>query len=179
MAGWKTGISSGLVLLLCMLCSCASDPGFTAYRQGMFYGTEALQNGDNATALQQFLKASQGEPDKRMPLALAGQAAYQLGDYGNASQYLARAATLDPNQSSPAYVIISGYQALIAYREGRRDEGMAALAYYLKLYRHSYPDRSLEAVSRMYDTGDINIPALEMLINQEMLRYEKEFSEFD
>jgi len=172
MQRWKAGIA-GAIVIISLLCSCATDPGFADYRQGMFHGTDALANGDYRSALQQFLKASQGEPDKPMPLALAGQAAYQSGDYGGATRYLAQAASLDPNQSSLAYVIITGYQSLIAFREGRRQEGMSALAYYIKLYKNSYPDQSLERVELMYQSGDINIAGLELLINQQMNRYEK------
>lgn len=158
---------------MCLISSCATDPGFANYREGMFQGTDALANGDYQNALQQFLRASQGEPDKPMPLALAGQAAYQSGDYPAATRYLAQAASLDPNQSSLAYVIISGYQSLIAFREGRSQDGMSALAYYIKLYRDSYPDQSLERVELMHQSGDINVAGLELLINQQMNRYEK------
>ena len=162
-----------MALIACLVYSCATDPGFANYREGMFHGTAALANGAYQNALQQFLMASQGEPDKPMPLALAGQAAYQMGDYTGASRYLAQASSLDPNQSSLAYVIIAGYQSLIAFREGRRQDGMSSLAYYIKLYRDSYPDQSLERVELMYQSGDINVAGLEILINQQMARYEK------
>lgn len=174
MKGWGIPGTCAMALLLCFVWACATDPGFTNYRQGMFHGTEALQNGNYQDALNQFLRASQGEPDKPMPLALAGQAAYQLGDYVNATRYLAQASGLDPNQSSLAYVIITGYQALIAFRENRKHDGMAALAYYIKLYGDSYPDQSLEDVKLMYQTGDVSVPGLELLINQQMNRYEKQ-----
>ena len=164
----------GIALLVLLVYSCKSDPGFTNYRQGMFYGLEDLQNGQYHKAFQQFSRASEGEPDKRLPPALAGQAAYQAGDYAAASQYLARAQALDPNQSSVAYVIVAGYQALLAFRENRRQEGMTSLAYYMKLYEDSYPDESLENVKLMYQSGDISLPGLELLINQEMNRYAKE-----
>ena len=51
---------------------------------------------------------------------------------------------------------------------------MTSLAYYIKLYKDSYPDRSLGDVELMYQSGDISLPALELLINQEMNRYAKE-----
>jgi tetratricopeptide (TPR) repeat protein len=197
MKKWKIAGAVGIILLIFLVYSCKSDPGFTNYRQGVFYGLEALRNGQYQQAFQQFARASQGEPDERLPPALAGQAAYQAGDYAAASQYLARAQALDPNQSSVAYVIVAGYQALLAFRENRRHEGMASLSYYIKLYgdyysdeslgdvrltyqsgdtsvEDSYPDESLRDVKRMYQSGDISVPGLELLINQEMNRYAEE-----
>ena len=97
-----------------------------------------------------------------------------MGDYGNAARFLSRAKALDPDQSSMACVVVSGYTALIAFREGKREEGMAALALYLKLYEQSYPDRTLQQVRAIYQSGDIRVPALESLINDGMNRYVKE-----
>jgi hypothetical protein len=71
-------------------------------------------------------------------------------------------------------VITKGYQALIAFREGRRDDGMTALGQYVKFYRNSYPDSSYDEVKRMYESGNINNSGLEYLINRQMTRYEKE-----
>jgi len=176
MKGWRLAGAVGALLLVLLAYSCAGDPGFTNYRQGMFHGTEALHNGQYQDAFQQFARASEGEPDEPLPPAMAGQAAYQAGDYAAASRYLARAQALDPNQSSVAYVIVAGYQALLAFRENRRQDGMASLAYYMKLYEDSYPDQSLENVKLMYQSGDISVPSLELLINQEMNRYAKELS---
>ena len=38
------------------------------------------------------------------------------------------------------------------------------------------PAQYMEKVKLMYQSGDINLPALELLINQEMNRYAKELS---
>jgi tetratricopeptide (TPR) repeat protein len=154
--------------------SCAGDPGFRDYREGLFYGSKALENGDYRSALDQFLKAGRGEPDKPLPFALAGQAAYQLGDLASASRYLAQAERVDPKEQTEAYVIIKGYQALIAFREDRVSDGMATLGEYLKFYRHSYPDSTYDEVKRMYESGNINRASLELLIDHQMTRYEKE-----
>ena len=41
MKEWKIAGAVGIVLLILLVYSCKSDPGFTNYRQGMFYGFEA------------------------------------------------------------------------------------------------------------------------------------------
>ncbi len=164
---------AGLTAIALFLFSCAGDPGFRDYRQGMFYGTKALENEEYQKAIDQFLKAGQGQPDKPMPFALAGQAAYQLGDLGSATRYLTQAEKLDPAEKTEAYVVTKGYQALIAFREDRTADGMAALGEYIKFYRHSYPDSTYEDVKRMYESGSINTRRLEYLINHEMTRYVK------
>jgi hypothetical protein len=158
--------------------SCAGDPGFTDYRQGMFYGSQSLRNGEYGPALDQFLRAGRGEPDKPMPLALAGHAAYMKGELAESGRCLAAAEKLDPNRSTEAMVIVRGYQALIAFREGRRADGMTALGDYVKYYRHSYPDSTYDEVRRMYESGDIDTGGLELLINHQMERFEKEIFTF-
>jgi tetratricopeptide (TPR) repeat protein len=168
---WKPALMAALVFLLF---SCVTDPHFKDYRDGLFYGSEALERGEYRTALDQFVKAGRGEPDKPLPFALAGHAAYQLGDLSAAGGYLAEAQRLDPREQTESYVIVKGFQALIAFKQGRRSEGMAALGEYIKFYRNSYPDSSYDEVKRMYESGNINAPGLESLILHQMTRYEKE-----
>ncbi|HEY3278042.1 MAG TPA: hypothetical protein VGJ94_15600 [Syntrophorhabdaceae bacterium] len=166
------GACAGVFIVL--LFSCASDPGFKAYRDGLFYGSKALEKEEYRTALDQFLKAAGGQPDQPISFALAGHAAYQLGDLAAARGYLAEAERLDPREQTQSYVIIKGFQSLIAFRQGRREEGMAALGEYVKFYRHSYPDSTYDEVKNMLQSGNINVPGLETLILHQMTRYEKE-----
>ena len=161
----------GMVLLLFMLASCASMSSYSTYRTNLSDGYTSLTNGQYQAAIQQLLVASQTDTTKAIPLALAGQAAYQLGNYTQASQYLAQAETRI-NGPDPAYVIIKGYEALIAFRENKREDGMAALHEYVRVSRFSYPDKSYYPVERMYRSGDIVLPALERHINDGLSRYE-------
>jgi len=172
----KLGATS-LALLSILLASCASNTGWQAYRDGMFQGYTNLQNGEYQPAIQQFQRASQGDPTKAIPLALAGQAAYQMGNYTQASQYLAQAEGLVKGPDA-AYLIIKGYQALIAFRADRQDEGMAALGEYVRVYRFNYPDDTYYDVQRMYQSKNIVFPTLEGYINREMARYESELSQW-
>ena len=166
-----------VALLIFVLASCASNTGWVAYRDGMFKGYTNLQNGEYQPAIQQFQQASQGDPTKAIPPALAGQAAYQMGNYPQASQYLAQAESLVKGPDS-AYLIIKGYQALIAFRANKQDEGMAALGEYVRVYRHEYPDRTYYDVERMYQSKNIVLPTLENLINNEIARYESELQQW-
>ena len=166
-----------LTLIMLALVACASNTGWQAYRDGMFQGYTNLQNGEYQPAIQQFQLASQGDPTKAIPLALAGQAAYQMGNYAQASQYLAQAEGLVKGPDA-AYLIVKGYQALIAFRANRQDEGMAALGEYVRVYRFNYPDRTYYDVERMYQSKNIVVGTLEDLINKEMARYESELQQW-
>jgi tetratricopeptide (TPR) repeat protein len=177
---WKHLSSAGTAIITCiMVVSCAST-SYTMYRQGLFDGGQFLRNGDIQSALPQFLKANQGDPTQPLPLALAGQVTYQMGDVAKASQYLTQASALNPMVQGYgySYVIIKGYQALIAFREKQHQEGMAALGEYVRVYNDTYPDSTYGELTNMYHSGNISISALELLINHQMSRYEDELFEF-
>jgi tetratricopeptide (TPR) repeat protein len=166
----------GMVLFLSLALSCATGPAgssYSNYREGMFQGYGFLQNGQYPAAIQQFLRATRGDPTSAWPMALAGQASYQMGNYAQASQYLTQAASL-VKADDYAYLVIKGYQSLIAFRDNKQEEGMAALAEYVRVYRFSYPDKTYYEVKRMYDSGKVEVAALEDLINADMSRYESE-----
>ncbi|MBP1729768.1 MAG: hypothetical protein H6Q55_197 [Deltaproteobacteria bacterium] len=163
--------SLAMVTFLLLFASCASMGSYSTYRTNLSDGYTNLTNGQYQAAIQQLLVAGQTDTTKAIPLALAGQAAYQLGNYTQASQYLAQAETRI-NGPDPAYVIIKGYEALIAFRENKREDGMAALHEYVRVSRFSYPDKSYYPVERMYRSGDIVLPALERHINDGLSRYE-------
>jgi tetratricopeptide (TPR) repeat protein len=173
-----------MTLLVSLLLSCAGvgpgGSGFTIYRDGLFKGEQHLLNGEYQAAVDEFLRANGGDPTEPMPMALAGQAAYNMGDLAKASQYLAQSLAI--RSDSNAYLIVKGYQALIAFKEKRQQDGTAALGDYLRAYRVSYPEYTYSDVERMYtlavETGDINIAGLEPLITDQVARYEKELFEF-
>jgi tetratricopeptide (TPR) repeat protein len=175
MGGMKKTHIGGMVLLVSLVLSCTGNTGFVNYREGLFQGYRSLQHRDYEPALQQFLRANQGDPTGAWPLALAGQAAYQMGNYGQAGQYLAQAEGLVKGQNY-AYLVVKAYQTLIAFRENRQKEGMAALAQYVQVLgsRFYYPEKSYYDVERMYQSGNIEFPTLEVLINKQMSRYESD-----
>ena len=176
MIGSKKIGAAGVILLLSLILSCASGgpagPGYSNYRDGMFQGYQLLTEGQYQPAIQEFLRANQGDPTKAWPMALAGQTSYQMGNYAQASQYLAQAAGLVKGDDY-AYPVIKGYQCLLAFRANKQQEGMAVLAEYVRVYRYC-PDQSYHEVKRMHDSGKIELPALENLINADMRRYESE-----
>jgi tetratricopeptide (TPR) repeat protein len=180
----KMVVTAGTILIAFLLASCGSvgpgGSGFTTYRDGLFNGEQYLRNGQNQLAIGEFLQANQGDPTQPMPMALAGQAAYNMGDFAKASQYLAQSLAI--RSDSNAYVIVKAYQALIALKEKRQQDGIAALGDYLRAYRVSYPEYTFSDVERMYtlavETGDINVADLEPVITDQVNRYEKELFEF-
>jgi tetratricopeptide (TPR) repeat protein len=180
----KTIIAANTILIAFLLVSCGGvgpgGAGFTIYRDGLFKGEEHLLNQEYQPALDEFLRANSGDPTQPMPLALAGQVAYNMGDITKASQYLAQ--SLAVKSDSNAYLIVKAYQALIAFKEKRGQEGISALGDYLRAYRVSYPEYTYSDVERMYQlavaTGDINVAELEPVITDQVARYEKELFEF-
>ena len=178
MDGMKKPGALWMVLLLLLLASCASTGSHVTYRTNLSDGYTSLVNRQYQTAIQQLVVASQSDPTKAIPLALAGQAAYQMGNYGQASQYLSQAEKL-VNGPDAAYVIIKGYQSLIAFRENKREEGMTALGEYVRVYRQSkFADKSYVAVERMHQSGNIVIPQLEREINDGLSFYEMKLDQW-
>jgi len=184
MNGRKTIVVTSAILIAFLLVSCGGvgpgGSGFGIYRDGLFKGENHLLNGEYQAAVDEFLRANGGDPTQPMPMALAGQAAYNLGDLTKASQYLAQALLI--KSDSNAYLIIKAYQALIALKEKRQQDGIAALGDYLRAYRVSYPEYTFSDVERMYtlavETGDIVVSNLEPVITDQVARYEKELFEF-
>jgi tetratricopeptide (TPR) repeat protein len=171
--GTKKACIPVAVLVVSLAFSCAGSTGFMSYREALFQGHQHLRNGDPRAALEQFVRASHGDPTIALPLVLAGQTAYQMGDYAQASRYLTQAEGLMKGRDY-AYVIVKAYRSLIAFKEDRREEGMAALADYVRVMgsRFSHPEQSYYEVERMYQSGTIAFPRLEGLINYQVSRYE-------
>ena len=168
----------GMVLLLFVMTACAGTSGYATYRTNLSKGYTNLQGAQYQDAIQPLLTASQADSTKAMPLALAGQAAYQMGDYAQARQYLAQAEKLIDGPDA-AYVIIKGYQSLIAFKENKREEGMAALGEYVRVYgRSKFADKSYVAVERMYQSGNIMLPQLEREINEGLAFYEMKMEQW-
>jgi hypothetical protein len=168
----------GMGLILLILASCASTATYATYRTNLQNGYSNLVAGQYQTAIQQLGVAGQTDTTKAIPLALAGQAAYQMGDYAQARQYLADAEKR-VNGPDSAYVIIKGYQSLIAFRENKREEGMAALGEYVRVYGQSkLADKSLIPVEAMYKSGNIVVPSLEREINSGMAFYEMKLEQW-
>ena len=178
MNGMKKAGALGMILLLLLLASCASTGSYATYRENLSNGYTSLAGAQYQDAIQQLLVASQADATKAIPLALAGQAAYQLGNYAQASQYLAQAEKL-VNGPDSAYVIIKGYQSLIAFRENKRDEGMAALGEYVRVYRQSkFANSSYVNVEAMLKSGNIVVPTLERHINDGLNFYEMKLQQW-
>ena len=172
-----------MVLIAFLLVSCASvgpNSNFGVYRDGLFKGENHLLNGEYQAAVDEFLRANQGDPTQPMPMALAGQATYNMGDYAKASDYLTQSLAI--KSDSNAYLIVKAYQSLIALKGRRTQEGIKALGDYLRAYRVSYPEYTYSDVERMHtlavETGDINVAELEPVITDQVARYEKELFEF-
>ena len=162
-----------VMVLLALVCvwSCASDPGYSNYRQGMFAGYNLLSTAQYQPAIEQFMRASQGDPTKAIP-ARSGRAG-SLPDGrlrhgepvpGTGGRSRQRAGLRVRHRKG-----LSGPHSL---QENRQQDGMAALGEYVRVYFNLNPDSTYADVERMYKSGNIVLPQLEPLIVNQMSRYE-------
>lgn len=163
----------GLLFIGLVLSGCSAT--FSAYRDNMFNGINMLQRGRYAEARADFVKASQAQPDA-YSYAFAATAAYKMNDVKGAEEYLQQAERLDGR--SFAALRMAGYRALVLLGEGRRKEGLDALGTYLDLYRNVYPLRTIRDVQDMWRSGTVNLPLLELLIDEQVRTYEEEIWQY-
>ncbi len=178
MSGWKSIVSAGVILVTCLIASCASvqqeRASYGAYRESMQSGARHVLDKQYRPAIDDFLRANSSDPTRAMPLALTGQCYYHLGDIASASKYLSQATAV--KNDTYAYLIIKGYQALIGFRQDRHREATAALGDYVSAYRASSPDNTYMDVERLHKlavaTGDVAVKELEPLVVHQITRYE-------
>lgn len=155
-----------------LLFSCSGS--FMNYRRDIFEGKQLYGSSDYASARSSFLRASQEE---RTPesLAWAATSSYKMNDLGSAERLVRDAQFIDYNSFSS--LRIRGYKALILLAENRKPEGIQALREYLDLYERLDPLMNVRDVERMAQTGDINLPVLERLIDEQVGQYESDIEQ--
>jgi len=164
----------GTVLVLCAALFQCSSSG-SIYRSSMFEGRRFLGEGEYKTAEQDFVKATQVAPDARS-YAFAATAAYKLKDYTEAERFIEEAARRDGR--SYAYLRIVGYRALILLAQGKQKEGLDVLHQYLDAYNRVYPLTTIRDVEQMWKRGKVDLPLLEVLLDDQIDTYENELEEY-
>lgn len=162
-----------LMLVAFVLFGCSAT--FTAYRDNMFQGINMLKRGKYAEARNDFVKASEAQPDA-YSYAFAATAAYKMRDLKSAGQFIQQAERLDGRGF--AYLRIAAYKALILFAEGRQEEGLNALRIYLDAYKNLFPLTTIQDVEDMLSTGRIRLPLLEVLLDGQVGTYEDEIGQF-
>jgi tetratricopeptide (TPR) repeat protein len=115
------------------------------------------------------LKAAESER-RREALAFAATASYKVNDLSAAAQYIAEAERTGRPDFS--YFRITGYKALVLLQEGRKEEGLKDLGEYIQAYKKSYESSTLPDVEFMWKRGNVDLPRLEKLIDEQVTEYE-------
>ncbi|OPY60098.1 MAG: hypothetical protein A4E57_04556 [Syntrophorhabdaceae bacterium PtaU1.Bin034] len=151
------------------------SPSFNIYEDNMFQGKRLLGRGEYAQARDDFVRAAQAQPDA-YSYAFAATASYKMNDLASADRFIQEAMRLDGRTFS--YLRILGYRALILLAEGKQKEGLDALHDYLVAYERAYPLTTISQVQDMWNTGRVNLPLLELLLDEQIRTYEDDIEQF-
>ncbi len=167
---WNAAV---FAVLFVILSGCAGPDN--AARKSIFEGRRALERGDWGPAREDFLKAAQVEPSPEA-YAFAATASYRMNDLASAQRFVDEAQKLDGK--SDFYVRVLAYKALVLLKEGKREEGLEALRAYHGYYKNYYPMKSYEQVERVLRTGQVDLPRLERVLDQDVRQYESDIAEY-
>jgi hypothetical protein len=159
---------------ICLALTASCTTPYTLYRQDIFAGKQALRQGEFGEARSYFLKAAT-EQKRATAFAYAATASYKLGDLASAEGYISEAERAEGGTYS--YIRIAGYKALILLKEGKKEEGLAALKTYIDDYRLVYPLMTIDNVENMWKKGKIDQALLEKLLDEQITNFENEIEQ--
>jgi hypothetical protein len=162
------------LLFICVTLTASCATTYTMYRDDLFEGRQLLKQEKYGEARNLFLKAST-EERRAAPFAFAATASYKMNDLAAAEGYIGDAE--NATGRNYWYLRIMGYKALILLKERKTDEGMTALKRYIDYYRLVYPLTNIEQVEAMWKSGQINLPQLEVLLDEQITNYEEELAQ--
>jgi hypothetical protein len=160
------------IIVFAVAAACSTT--YQVYRNDLFEGRNLLNQGDYGKARDVFVKAST-EEKRAAPFALAATASYKMNDLPAAESLISEAEKMEGKAFF--YLRITGFKALIYFKENRKGEGLDALNKYLEYYRHLYPLMNIEDVEAMAKSGDIKLPELERLLDEQITTYERDVTQ--
>jgi tetratricopeptide (TPR) repeat protein len=163
-----------LVVLMMALCGCAT--AYHTYRSDIWDGKKLLAAGDYAQAREDFTKAIAAEPDETGAYAFAATASYKMNDLNAASRFIQGPAR--PRGSDDVGIRVMGYKALIQLKEGRKKEGLDSLHTYIVAYKDEYGVDNVRGVQAMWRKGEVDLPALETMIDEQIRVYESDMEQY-
>jgi len=166
----------GMLVIVLAISGCASIKQYDTYRKDMWNGKKLLGDGEYKPALEGFLSAAKAMPTQPEPYAFAATASFKMNDVDAASGYIQEAVKL--NRPNDAYIRILGYKALILLKQGKQKEGMDALGDYIQAYQKEYAPQNVREVRSMWRTKNIDLSALQQLIDEEIWVYESDIEQF-
>jgi len=178
MQGVRQALYAGCVTVIFFLASCASSDINRAYSRYMFEGKQEWRAENYVQAKADFLKAY--EVDKRVaPLAWAATTSYWLNDLPAAEQYLREAEANPDFRKGFSYFRVLGYKALVLLKQGKKKEGLAVLKTYVDAYGYVFASSNLAKIAFMVRKGEVDLPRLEVLLEDDIWQYEQATEQFE
>jgi hypothetical protein len=166
-----TGLRPVVILLFVMFLVASCTSAYNVYRSDLWEGKNLLMEERYAEAREKFVKAA-GEQNRAAPFAYAATVNYKLGDLAAADRYIFDA------ENKPGkdflYMRILAYKSLVLFKENKKQEGMAALKDYLDYYSCVYPLVTIDDVWSMWKSGQVDLPTLEKLLDQQVATYDRD-----
>jgi hypothetical protein len=174
----RQALYAGCVIAILFLTSCASSNSNMAYSRYMFDGKKEWQAKDYTQAKADFLKAYEAE--KRVaPLAWAATTSYWLNDLGSAERYLREAEADREYKKGFSYFRVMGYKSLVLIKQGNKSEGLAVLKTYVDGYGRTFPSSNTARIEFMVKKGDVDLPRLELMLEDDIWEHEQAAEQFE
>jgi len=171
----KIGLYLLIAGILSFIVACEPVTPFDFYNENLFRGKELMKRGEFEEARAYFVKAYELQrlPE---PLVYAAIASYKINDMKWADYYIREADRYDCKGLTE--LRIDGYKALIFIKEDNMNEGFRALQEYTEFYSHLRPLMNIWEVEAMVKKRRIDIVRLEILIDEQIDRYEDEIEQY-
>ena len=161
------------VVVSLFLVSCSTS--WNRYAEGMFHGKRLLREQDYAEARTDFVKAAEAQ-QRPAAYAFAATASYKMGDLPSAERYVMEAEQL--NGKDYSYVRTLGYKSLVLLREGKKEEGLAALRQYVQVLRSISSPMGAGQVETVTRQKPMDLAVLEKLVDEQAGQYESDLEQF-
>ena len=178
MQSMRQALYAGCLIAIVFLTSCATSNTNMVYSRYLFEGERNWQAKDYVQSKADFLKAY--EADKRVaPLAWAATTSYWLNDLVSAERYLKEAEANPEFKKGFSYFRVMGYKALVLIKQGNKSEGLAVLKSYADSYGHTFPSSNVARIEFMAKKGDVDLPKLEIMLEDDIWEYEQAVEQFE
>jgi len=161
--------------VLSLIFSCEPTTPHNFYNENLFRGKELMRRGDFEEARTFFVKTSEIEQYPES-LVYAAITSYKIGDLKSA-EYFIREADRFANKGS-VELRFEGYKALIFLMGDNKAEGFLALQEYFEFYKNLKPLMNIWEVEAMIKKRRVDIPSLELLMDEQINKHEDEVEQF-
>jgi len=178
MQSMRQALYAGCAVAILFLTSCATSEKNMTYSRHMFNGQHEWKVKDYTHARADFLKAY--ETDQRVaPLAWAATTSYWLNDLPGAEQYLKQAQANREFIIGFSYFRVTGYKALVLFKQGNKKEGLVVLKTYVDSYSNVFPSSNTMRIEFMVKKGEVDLPRLEVMLEDDVWEYEQAVEQFE